>query len=582
YINGTLVQTNTGVTNAGYTNTSAGLGVWNITATATNTNGVDSQMWIWNVTTAPTPPTSSLPPPVPQNLGLYDAGIDQLQTNATSQSACRQCHQTSGTNISGGYSNTVVGGVPTRHHRLLQTQKINPLTNALFGCGDCHPSTPGAGNGILLDRSCVDCHNGTSFWADSTLGAHVGNFSRPHHVDTANDTANIGTPAANRTCNFCHGSFVNNYNDGHYKPSYATDFMITPFATFKATNFSQPDGLGGNKVWGGCLSCHDPNPAATPSPIGSNRDNHHKEILGFSGFGGKTAFQNASTPGASCSWCHVITPGGASPLRVNITNPFTGELLVGAMEVRNSTIEATDVFEPGTTNITVNGTGCEKCHGVQSIHNIQFNYAPGGQQGLGHINNNTDCYGCHNSWLPADTWTPGALVPYVDSVSPSVIAEGTAATLTITGSNFVNGAYTSVVTVDGVTYTPTSVTDSQIVVNIPALSAGVHTVQLVKGGDTLSKLSTLTVVPAVTLSSATLNGGTLTISGIGLGNQPTTNAQQYVTFSHAGIINYSTSIISWSDTQIVATLSGSVVAGDTVEVMTANSGQATAAIVIPG
>ncbi|HEY9245675.1 MAG TPA: hypothetical protein VIO11_02400, partial [Candidatus Methanoperedens sp.] len=299
--------------------------------------------------TPPPPP----PPPVPQNLGIYDTGIDNLKTNATDQTLCRACHQTSGTNISGGYSNTL-GGVPTRHHSLVQRGATNPLTNVPFACTDCHPSTPGVGNGILLDRSCTDCHNGTSFWADSNLGAHVGNFSRPHHVDTGYDDANIGQPAQNRTCNFCHGSFVNNYNDGHYKPSYNTDFMITPWATFKSTNFSQPDGLGGNKTWGGCNSCHLDNPNAAPLPIDENHDTHHKEILGFARFGGQTPFQNASTPGAKCSWCHVITPGGTSPLRINITNPFTGENLINAMELRNSSIEATDVFEPGTTNITIN------------------------------------------------------------------------------------------------------------------------------------------------------------------------------------------------------------------------------------
>lgn len=454
-----------------------------------------------------TPPP---PPPVGQNLGLYDTGIDHLVTTATDQSACRQCHQTSGTNISGGYNNTI-GGVPTRHHSLLQRSVINPKTGFVFGCNDCHPSTPGVGMGILLDRSCVDCHNGTAF---STSGAKVGNFSRPHHIVTNyTSVVGFGNPAADRQCNKCHGSFVANYNDGHYKPSYATDFMITPFATFKVTNFSQPDGLGGNKVWGGCLSCHVANPAATPSVIDSNHDTHHKEILGLGRFGGNTVFQNASTPGAACFWCHVIAPGSTSPLRFNVTNPFTGEILIRAMEVRNSTIENVDVFEPGTTNITFNGTGCQKCHSVQSIHNIQFNYQQNGPQGLGHINNDLDCAGCHNSWLPATDFVPGALIPTVDSLSPSVIAVNTATTLTITGANFVNDPYTSVVTVDGVTYTPSSITDAQIVVDIPALSAGTHQLQLVKDGSTLSKLSTLDVVSLVTLSSATLDGVTLTITG---------------------------------------------------------------------
>ncbi len=345
--------------------------------------------------TPPPPP----PPPVPQNLGIYDISIDNLKTNATDQSPCRACHQTSGTNISGGYNNTI-GGVPTRHHNLLPENKINPYTNTTFGCQDCHPSTPGIGNGILLDRSCQDCHNGTSFWGDS-IGGHVGNFSRPHHVDTGYDDANIGQPAQNRTCNFCHGSFVDNYNDGHYIPSYNTSFMITPFATFKATNFSQPDGLGGNKTWGGCRSCHLPNPNATPYTIGSNSNNHHKEIMGFGNntgiyYGGTTPYQNASTPCLSCPipwwwiclWCHPLPRPWVDPMpptmTFNTTNPFTGETLTNAMEVRNSTIEQADAangsFEPGTTNITINGTGCEKCHSVKSIHNIQFNYSQNGPQ----------------------------------------------------------------------------------------------------------------------------------------------------------------------------------------------------------
>ena len=53
YFNGTQVKTNTSVTNAGYTNSSGVHGIWNVTATATNTNGVVSNVWIWNVTAAP-------------------------------------------------------------------------------------------------------------------------------------------------------------------------------------------------------------------------------------------------------------------------------------------------------------------------------------------------------------------------------------------------------------------------------------------------------------------------------------------------------------------------------------------------
>ncbi len=49
-INGKEVQLNEGVTEAAYTNTSAAVGTWNVSAIVTNTNGTDMQAWVWNVT----------------------------------------------------------------------------------------------------------------------------------------------------------------------------------------------------------------------------------------------------------------------------------------------------------------------------------------------------------------------------------------------------------------------------------------------------------------------------------------------------------------------------------------------------
>jgi len=48
-INGTKVQNNTDVTSAPYTNTSAALGVWNVSAVVEGANGTVVQTWIWNV-----------------------------------------------------------------------------------------------------------------------------------------------------------------------------------------------------------------------------------------------------------------------------------------------------------------------------------------------------------------------------------------------------------------------------------------------------------------------------------------------------------------------------------------------------
>ena len=49
-INGTEVQTNASVTAASYTNTSAVIGTWNVSAIVTNANGTDMQTWTWTVT----------------------------------------------------------------------------------------------------------------------------------------------------------------------------------------------------------------------------------------------------------------------------------------------------------------------------------------------------------------------------------------------------------------------------------------------------------------------------------------------------------------------------------------------------
>ena len=78
-INGTEVQTNESVTEAAYTNTSAGIGTWNVSAIATNTTTGLSDMhtWIWcvtltppatptpavNITSTPTPPPLVTPTP---------------------------------------------------------------------------------------------------------------------------------------------------------------------------------------------------------------------------------------------------------------------------------------------------------------------------------------------------------------------------------------------------------------------------------------------------------------------------------------------------------------------------------------
>ncbi|MCK4527955.1 DUF3344 domain-containing protein, partial [candidate division WOR-3 bacterium] len=62
---GTEVQTNESVTEASYTNTNAAVGMWNVSAVATNENGTEMQTWIWNVSPQVTPTPSPIPTPTP-------------------------------------------------------------------------------------------------------------------------------------------------------------------------------------------------------------------------------------------------------------------------------------------------------------------------------------------------------------------------------------------------------------------------------------------------------------------------------------------------------------------------------------
>ncbi|MCZ7383017.1 MAG: hypothetical protein O8C64_15780 [Candidatus Methanoperedens sp.] len=463
------------------------------------------------------------PPPVNQNFGIYDTMMISYN-----EPLCRGCH-----------NSTAIGGVPTRHHTLVATNAINPATNLPFVCTDCHPSTPGNGMGILLVRNCMDCHNGTAFWGNSQ-GAHVSNFTRPHHNTTQ---------AQMRNCKFCHGASVDDYNDGHYIPSYPPS-EVTPSALYKASN------LTSMRVWGGCLACHAENTLATPPiyythtngfpPVADGMNNsHHNEIVGITG----------GTPiGDQCLWCHVD--------------------VVDVLGIR----------------------GCETCHSVRSIHNVQFDFANTSTlRGYGHIgsnnpsdpaNNSWDCKGCH-AWYDAGDVNPfaGAIIPDVQKVTPTVFNSNTPTVLTLTGINFVQANSTTVVNVDDTTnLTPTTLTNGQITVTVN-LPAGNHYIKVVKTDSVEnvpkpSDIKPLTVVSRVTITSATLRSGVITITGSGFGTKPVTNAQQYVTIKHAGTVYYSDSISSWSSTQIKAkkTSTPAAARGDIVTVVTTNSGEASATI----
>ncbi len=412
------------------------------------------------------------PPPVNQNMGVYDTLFSNLV-----ESNCRGCHAL---------------GVPGSHHNLVPTGE--------FGCMNCHPVLAN-GSGITLVRDCIQCH-------DTTFNGM--NIRRPHHETQA---------AMDGHCKTCHGSVVDNYDDGHFIPTYPPTSM-TPDTKFKVIN--QTSG----RKWGGCESCHEANFSASP-PIVFNNNTHHR-------LGNLSGFRNNDN--TKCSMCH---------------------------DMHNATY--------GSDSIRY----CERCHGITSLHNIQWDIANTAQlSGYGHLGSN-DCQGCHASYV-AGSIGPGLdlITPTINLLSTNKVLEASATELTIYGDDFVttidNITRSSVVVVtDGtnnVTITPTNISHNEIVVTIPALNKGLYAIYALKDGNMESNKRPLVSVPKVIINSARkVNSTTVLITGSGFGTyDPAYNNWTNVTIKR-GSTRRSVQITSWSDS-LINVRSTATMTGDTATV----------------
>jgi hypothetical protein len=400
------------------------------------------------------------PPPANQDLGIYDTVCGEF-----AEEDCRACHSS---------------GVPDTHHLLVEDEG--------YGCTDCHQviNNPDGSTGVGVIRNCVECHD-----------------TSPHHG---------AQEAVDGHCSHCHGSFVDDYDDGHSIPTYEPS-LITP-----DTSYTVEDAATGKK-WGGCEACHEPDKTLVP-PIYSNPETHH-------GLGDLSL---------ECDMCHGDTSNGDNLLSIR---------------------------------------KCEDCHGTKSLHNIQYDYAnTKGKPGYGHVGDNWDCAGCH-AWYVAYSYAPqeGPIVPSIDQVSPTSMVAGAETVMNITGDNFVNTVngidYTSDVVIENgeetMTLTPNSITASEIVVTIPALDAGSYGLRVVKSGMN-SNLVPIVVVPQVTIDSATIRRDIVTVRGTGFGDEP---EEQYaellgVTVACEGNV-LETDIISWNNARIVVNCP-SATGGDEVTV----------------
>lgn len=467
------------------------------------------------------------PPPVNQRVGIADTTFNNM-----AEPDCRACHNTNppaGVPVNPTY-------LPTRHHNLVNQTIICPTaapnvtcpTTGTYQCDSCHTQVWDPINMVwnfAPFRDCTACHK------QSATGATV------HHATAL---------AVAQNCKSCHGALIDNpwaweianNKPKHYIPTYQPS-MVTPRAGLGQT--TGPLGAG----QGGCAYCHRPGTDTSTGKnitVYTNAQTHHSTGLAIPPY--------TYPPGSSCLLCHDTNPGDTADIRT-----------------------------------------CQQCHGVGSLHNIQVNspapanpttIVPGKEDPYyGHIGNNIDCNGCHlNTTASASAPYSGPVAPDVIGMSEYTLTQGTAVTITVDGSAFTNivegptgpmelTSNVVLTAADGstITLTPAVITQSSLDVVIPAtLASGNYELRVVKGPKA-SNPTILTIQPVVLITSATCSNGVVTIKGSGFNGympatEPGTGAGTGVLLFNNGT-SKPCSIVSWSDTQIVANAG---TCGGTVEV----------------
>jgi hypothetical protein len=453
-----------------------------------------------------------IPPPVRQELGRPDNAFNDLVT-----ADCRFCHENPDQFPVEDETN------PNRHHLLVDTQVRNgtcsqtpaiqcqnsgecpvdefcingsdapfpPLPGGVYECFSCHEAVCGAACTFIVQRNCMACH----------IQNPVSEYTVHHRTDRGQGTLPQGPD-----CQFCHGSLVDNRDDGHEIPTY-TPTNETPK---RSGGTGLPFNSRGNGA-GACNYCHDSGTSIEGIIVEINQSAHHNRGYGFDD--------------TKCDWCH------------DFNLPFEGQIRI-----------------------------CENCHGFNTLHSIQADSDGDGvisagieQPFYGHIGNPDDCWGCHGYGPPAPSTNTSAVVPVVSTTSSSVITEGTAETVDITGSAFTNldqqgeEILSDVLleSEDGstnITLTPDVISQDTITVTIPdTLPAGNYKVKAVKQ-DKFSNPKVISIKPAVTITNVNCDKrrGILTITGTGFRDKPE-GTDFYINVEMNGQI---VDLISWRSDQI--------------------------------
>jgi len=459
-------------------------------------------------------------PPVNQRQGIPDGIFNKL-----SEPVCRTCHNqkppvgipANPAYLSNRHHLKVGMTIPPNSNRPYSDANGDGIQDTEYECQSCHALEwdPVNLTHVLVQtfRNCMTCHKQT-------------NETTVHHLTSLADAQN---------CKACHGGLVSNPFDSHSIPTYQPS-LVTPWPSGKPNGDNTTPANSAGTFAGNCNFCHnthdgqpgqsadagvnlEPTWLGTIVSVYQNHETHHG-----------TGLAVADT--TRCAWCHDASGSPSYAIRT-----------------------------------------CERCHGVSALHNVMADtngdgVKPGAElPGSSHTGAQSDCWGCHgNNGIAMAAPGGGPGIPSLHSISSSTITGGVDNSITLKGMNFTNylqnpwtGAFDTLVnsvvqltSATGVTssFVPTTITETGLVVTVPATVAPGNYHITAKKGPSLGNPMNLAITPRATIASATCVGATriLTVTG--------SNFSQYLKASDSGtsvtMNGVSGTVISWTGTEIRA------------------------------
>jgi len=284
----------------------------------------------------------------------------------------------------------------------------------------------------------------------------------------------------------------------------------------------------------------------------------------------------------NCSYCHF---SGTDDITGEIINTnYANHHGTGVGQPGSGSVHSCDLCHQPYAPPDYTIRGCERCHGISSLHSIEYDADGNGvvigeeEPYLGHIGNQKNCDGCHKNsqheMVFASTTFQFAdirIVPGISAINATGMTTGLSIRLVLSGSGFADavatgasmemGGYSTwlqLVKVDGTTVkvSPDFVSPSRMEVMLPAdLMPGSYNLAVVRAGERgeaelVSAAINFLVKPDVSIDALDCNDNTVTITGSGFGRY--LNLEDSGTTITTGTDSRVCAVNSWSDSRIVA------------------------------